>query len=277
MSEEREVSKGQIRDRLAGFVPNVVRSDVDSVIFDDATLLKINELAEIFPTALIIEVMHEDYHDGKFDFTPGNAANQDIEAIQKLISDRQPDILLQIAPLYSAIRKMFETLVVPDPDPAKRLIKDPDTWIRTVNLLKEEYDTDLYTVVYASVYVMYDLMWSENLTRAQAQLRIAQARVIASQINTPLNPPFDGETRHYFSQQPGEPNFWADELPNFRSIELQPLIPPKSSLGRSLRIQTNQSSGGYGHDITTNGGGHKKVVTGKAGNKYPIAKRRGVR
>lgn len=47
-------------------------------------------------------------------------------------------------------------------------------------------------------------------------------------------------------------------------------------LGRAHRT-TNQSSHGHGHDISTNGRGHKKVVTGKAGNKYPVPKRRGVK
>jgi hypothetical protein len=36
-------------------------------------------------------------------------------------------------------------------------------------------------------------------------------------------------------------------------------------------------SADLGHDISTNGRGHKKVVTGKAGNQYPVAKRKGVR
>lgn len=47
-------------------------------------------------------------------------------------------------------------------------------------------------------------------------------------------------------------------------------------LGNSM-VTTHQGSGGHGYDISTNGGRHKKVVTGKAGNRYPIAKRRGVR
>lgn len=47
-------------------------------------------------------------------------------------------------------------------------------------------------------------------------------------------------------------------------------------LGRA-HCNTNQSSHGRGHDISTNGRGHKKVVTGKAGNKYPVPKRRGVK
>lgn len=47
--------------------------------------------------------------------------------------------------------------------------------------------------------------------------------------------------------------------------------------GRGICISVNQGSGGYGHDISVNGSRHKKVVTGKAGNQYPVAKRRGVR
>jgi len=288
MSLNREEMKALIREQLGSFVPNVVKSDIDSAVFDDNTALKIQELSKQFPIDLVQEVMTDDYYKGNFSFTP-KEGNLNPGYLRMLLNG---NVIApaELGELCEAVDTMFAELVTPHPEQSGRLIKDVDAWIKTTEDLKSKYNVPAFEAAYNSASIVYDVMWSLGFSKEQAIRSLIQVSgrqhlvLTDADIKTILKGSSIGAEEFQFSQFTPDPNrltYWGSELEEMEfgkeNICHQPLIENLQQLGRSLSIRTNRSSGGYGHDITTNGGGRKKVVTGKAGNKYPVPKRRGVR
>lgn len=251
MSEE---IKKQIRERLKGFIPSVALPDLDSVIFDSVTTLKIEELSKEFDMKLVIEVMQNNYYFATM--TIDNVqAKREVECYRDKypidnISSRE-----EAVSLWTEIRKLFDELVDSSPS-SYYLIKDPDEWIFRIDAMKEKYGYRPFTQMYEAVHGIRKIMWSEGLLEEQASEEYAKR----------CKEKYHQDMMRYLERINGE-QFSTNSISR---------IANKLSWSNSITANY-QGSGGHGFDISTNGGGRKKMVTGKAGNRYPIPKRKGVR
>lgn len=278
-----------IQERLKGFKVGVIQGDVDSSVFDNTTMLKIEELSKEFDQTLVIEIMRNKYRlsNMTIDSIP---AKREVEVYQDHylvdnISSRE-----EVVNLSTEMCKLFDELVDSSPD-SNYLVKDVDEWISRINSMKEKYGYRPFTQMYEVVHGIRKIMWSEGLPELRASQEYAKRREeeYRQDIHRSLERMNSRKgsdntlSRHAEIQKireelnNGGPFFelTADQQTVKRSLidGMLNCVP----VGRSLRVATNHGSNGHGYDISSNGSRHKKVVTGKAGNSYPIPKRRGVK
>lgn len=299
MSQE-EIKK-QIHQRLEGFDVGMVQTDVDSWIFDNKTMLKIEELSKEFDMSLVVEVFNTIYLQGSEKVYPFNTSSMCINGIQaKRIlgtfikyQDQQYESkkslgLKEVEELSKEMVSLFDDLVIPDSDTDKRFVKDPDEWIKRVHEMKEKYGMHGFHLMYDTIERIRSLMRTEGLDEMTATTEVAnrqekEMEILLAERARRANQ-VKGSLAHYQSQIESTmeeclttPYFEpTTEQQSFMMRSLMHGMAGALSLGSSM-VTTYQGSGGHGYDISTNGGRHKKVVTGKAGNRYPVAKRRGVR
>lgn len=292
MSEE---IKKQIHKRLENFVAGVVQSDVDSWIFNNETMLKIQELSKEFDEALVYEVMIEEE---VYPFNRPGMRSNSVQARRILGNSikhygveyeaTKPITYKNIMQASIEIGKLFDELVVPAVEPSLRFVKNLDEWTKRVHELKEKYGIDAFLRMYETIERIRSLMWGEGYSEADAAVEVAnrqekEMEILLAERARRANQ-VKGSLAHYQSQIESTMEECLT-TPYFEPTTEQQSLMKRSlmhgmagalSLGSSM-VTTYQGSGGHGYDISTNGGRHKKVVTGKAGNRYPVAKRRGVR
>lgn len=292
MSEE---IKKQIHKRLENFVAGVVQSDVDSWIFNNETMLKIQELSKEFDEALVYEVMIEEE---VYPFNRPGMRSNSVQARRILGNSikhygveyeaTKPITYKNIMQASIEIGKLFDELVVPAVEPSLRFVKNLDEWTKRVHELKEKYGIDAFLRMYETIERIRSLMWGEGYSEADAAVEVAnrqekEMEILLAERGRRANQ-VKGSLAHYQSQIESTMEECLT-TPYFEPTTEQQSLMKRSlmhgmagalSLGSSM-VTTYQGSGGHGYDISTNGGRHKKVVTGKAGNRYPVAKRRGVR
>lgn len=292
MSEE---IKKQIHKRLENFVAGVVQSDVDSWIFNNETMLKIQELSKEFDEALVYEVMIEEE---VYPFNRPGMRSNSVQARRILGNSikhygveyeaTKPITYKNIMQASIEIGKLFDELVVPAVEPSLRFVKNLDEWTKRVHELKEKYGIDAFLRMYETIERIRSLMWGEGYGEADAAVEVAnrqekEMEILLAERARRANQ-VKGSLAHYQSQIESTMEECLT-TPYFEPTTEQQSLMKRSlmhgmagalSLGSSM-VTTYQGSGGHGYDISTNGGRHKKVVTGKAGNRYPVAKRRGVR
>lgn len=293
MERPIEEIKKEIRKRLEGFDIDMVRADVDSWMFGNKTMLKIEELSNEFDQALVIEVINTVYLEASEKVYPFNISKMSINGIQaqRIVNnivkadgkEYGTDKFIFAGDSLEFVKdvsKLFDDLVIPAAEPNERFVKNVDEWIKRVHELKMKYGVPAFQIMYSGVERVRSLMWGEGFTEEDAVVEIANRQ--------------EKEMERLLSYRAQRMNqlkgslahFHGDVVETMKDIECN--VPGSANrhyfttdlhigMGRGLNITTNQSSGGHGYDISTNGGRHKKVVTGKAGNRYPVAKRRGVR
>lgn len=292
-----------IQERLKGFKVGMVQGDVDSWIFDNKTMLKIEELSKEFDMSLVVEVINTIYLQGSEKAYPFNTSSICINGTQakrilgtfikhdrREYENKKELTITEIEKLSREVSRLFDDLVTPDPDTDKRFVKDPDEWIKCVHEMKEKYGMHGFHLMYDAIERIRSLMWTEGLDEITAATEVANRQEKemetllaerarrANQVKGSLGL-YQGQvkstieevhlTTPYFNLTPEQQSLMNRSLMHGMTDTL--------SLGRSLRVGTNHGSNGHGYDISTNGSRHKKVVTGKAGNQYPVAKRRGVK
>jgi len=284
MSEE---IKKQIHKRLENFVAGVVQSDVDSWIFNNETMLKIQELSKEFDEALVYEVMIEEE---VYPFNRPGMRSNSVQARRILGNSikhygveyeaTKPITYKNIMQASIEIGKLFDELVVPAVEPSLRFVKNLDEWTKRVHELKEKYGIDAFLRMYETIERIRSLMWGEGYNEADAAVEVANRQEKEIENLLLLRTTQSIEMKEFIGKMNEDAAISTCEFKTGVSKSQHKhhfVTDLHIGIGCGLRINTNRSSGGYGHDITTNGGSRKKVVTGKAGNKYPIAKRRGVR
>lgn len=297
-----------IQERLKGFKPGIIQSDVDSFIFDTPTMLKVEELSKEFDMGLVIEVMQNKHYFANMtiDSIP---AKREAEVYRDEYSVDNISSREDIFNLSKEMAALFDELVDTS-TPGQHLVKDVDEWIRRIDSMKKKYGYRPFTLMYDNLHGVRKLMWDEGLDEATAVNEFANRqekemnRLLAERVHR------DNQVKGRLSQydriksimqefDPGQ-RFFIDEkafIPPesaFKDIQTRALVDAVETnfkakvrpgnmivsdfhIGMGLAPLGSRDSGGYGYDISTNGGRHKKVVTGKAGNKFPVPKRRGVK
>lgn len=278
-----------IQERLKGFKPGIVQSDVDSFIFDVNTMLKIEELSKEFDMQLVIEVMQNKHYFANMtiDSIP---AQREVRAYRDGYPVTNVSSKEEIIALSSEMCKLFDELVDSSPDNLY-LVKDVDEWISRIDSMKEKYGYRPFSQMYEVISGIRKIMWTEGLPELEASVEYHDRREkeYRQDLHRSLERMNSYESSENILSQSVALQQLKEELDN-GGLFLEPTTERQSHMKRSLMhgmagalslgstmITTHQGSGGHGYDISTNGSRHKKVVTGKAGNQYPVVKRRGVR
>lgn len=284
-----------IQERLKGFKPGIIQSDVDSFIFDTPTMLKVEELSKEFDMGLVIEVMQNKHYFANMtiDSIP---AKREAEVYRDEYSVDNISSREDIFNLSKEMAALFDELVDTS-TPGQHLVKDVDEWIRRIDSMKKKYGYRPFTLMYDNLHGVRKLMWDEGLDEMAAANEFANRqekemdRLLAERVHR------SNQVKGSLSQydriksvmqefDPPESAFkdvqtrlLCDAVETNFKAKVRPgnMIVSDFHIGMGLAPLGSRDSGGYGYDISTNGGRHKKVVTGKAGNKFPVPKRRGVK
>jgi hypothetical protein len=272
-----EQIKSQIRARLEGFEVKLIRADFDSWIFDTDTMVKISELSKDFNPQLVVEVIQDKYQ----------SLNKTIDSISikrevEAYRDKYPVVNIssreEVVSLSNDMGKLFDELVDPSPE-SGHLVINVDEWIKRIDSMKEKYGYRPFTQMYEVVYRVKKMVWDEGLTEEEAlrEFHVRQEK----DYRDDLSRSFERMNSHKSgSSLASRLDEIQKEMKNFHPnirVTGTCISDFHVGIGRSLRVNNNKGSGGHGYDISSNGSRHKKVVTGKSGNQYPVPKRRGVR
>lgn len=284
-----------IQERLKGFKPGIIQSDVDSFIFDTPTMLKVEELSKEFDMGLVIEVMQNKHYFANMtiDSIP---AKREAEVYRDEYSVDNISSREDIFNLSKEMAALFDELVDTS-TPGHHPVKDVDEWIRRIDSMKKKYGYRPFTLMYDNLHGIRKLMWDEGLDEMAAANEFANRqeqemdRLLAERVHRgnqvkgclsrydrikSIMQEFDSPESAFKDIQT---RLLCDTVETNFKAKVHPgnMIVSDFHIGMGLAPLGSRDSGGYGYDISTNGGRHKKVVTGKAGNKFPVPKRRGVK
>lgn len=220
--------------------------------------------------------------------------------------------LEQITKLYGEVGNLIDTYIPDDVKKGLWVIRDSIGFIQKVRELKTQYGYYGFRISFGYAEELRWLMWFESRTEEES-LQILTNREIeltdgywswnnkrcvddgSSPLDRVLKNIYDAnkgvheyKPQKLLSMLSDEPAFLhditrvrsaMDKLNGDSIIKTRPgtMFVSDFHIGMGLSPLGSRDSGGHGYDISTNGGRHKKVVTGKAGNKFPVPKRRGVK